>query len=92
MVQPQAREGLAACAAVVGVDDAELRQIFDLPSGLAQAVAQVGVFGAVEDGFVELAHLVERLTAYHLAGTYHIVGLDGALVVSTKLLGGRAQS
>ena len=32
VVQPQAREGLAACAAVVGVDDAELRQIFDLPS------------------------------------------------------------
>ena len=55
-------------------------------------MAQVGVFGAVENGFVELAHLVERLTAYHLAGTYHIVGLDGALVVGTKLLGGRAQS
>ena len=92
VVEAQPRQGVAACAAIVSVDDAELRQVLDLPPRLAQTVAEVGILGAVEDSLVEHAHLFECLATNHLACPDDIIWLDGPLIVGTHLLGGQSQS
>lgn len=92
VVEAQPRQGVAACAAIVGVDDAELRQVLDLPPRLAQTVAEVGILGAVEDGLVECAYLFECLATNHLACPDDIIWLYGTLIVGAHLLGGQSQS
>ena len=47
--------------------------VHDLPAGLPQPQAYIDILRAVEDAFVEQAHLLQGAPAYHLAGADYVI-------------------